>query len=399
MTLTLKAMTLAFVSTFAISAFASTAPVYITIGTDAVHSQEHSFGPGLLEVERYNGVSIVEIDEESLPWLSEHMHENFNRCGGYVLHESLNEAQEALNEIDGLHVLAKRSKLLDYSINSQDLVKPLINQISGERIFSDIIKLSSYKTRHYRSPEGVEAAKWIKSNWERIAASRSDIHVELYNHPKWEQPSVIATIEGESDEIVIVGGHLDSIAGFWGGGSAKAPGADDNASGIATITEVLKVLIDNSYRPQKTIQFIGYAAEEAGLLGSKEIAAEYKKQGKNVVGVMQLDMTGFKGTKDLDIVMMRDYTNDTQNQFIGALIDTYLPEIKWGYDKCGYACSDHASWHGQGFAASMPFEAKKNDMSPHIHSGRDTVESIGNNANHAQKFAKMALAYIVELDR
>lgn len=399
MTLSLKRMTLAFVSTFAISAFASTAPVYITIGTDAVHSQEHSFGPGLIEVERYNGVSIVEIDEESLPWLSEHMHENFNRCGGYVLHESLNEAQEALNEIDGLHVLAKRSKLLEYSINSQDLVKPLINQVSGERIFSDIIKLSGYKTRHYRSPEGVEAAKWIKSNWERIAASRSDIHVELYNHPKWEQPSVIATIEGESDEIVIVGGHLDSIAGFWGGGSAKAPGADDNASGIATMTEVLKVLIDNSYKPQKTIQFIGYAAEEAGLLGSKEIAAEYKKQGKNVVGVMQLDMTGFKGTKDLDIVMMRDYTNDTQNQFIGALIDTYLPEIKWGYDKCGYACSDHASWHGQGFAASMPFEAKKNDMSPHIHSGRDTVESIGNNANHAQKFAKMALAYIVELDR
>lgn len=399
MTLSLKAMTLALVSTISFSTFASTAPVYITIGTDAVHSQEHSFGPGLNEVERYNGVSIVEIDESTLPWLSEHMHENFNRCGGFVLHESLDEAKDALNEIDGLHLLAKRSQLLDYSINSQNLVKPLINQISGERIFADIIKLSSFKNRHYRSPEGVEAAKWIKANWEKLTAARSDIHVELYNHAKWEQPSVIATIEGESDEIVIVGGHLDSIAGFWGGASAKAPGADDNASGIATITEVLKVLVDNSYKPQKTIQFIGYAAEEAGLLGSKEIAAQYRAEGKTVVGVMQLDMTGYKGTKDLDIVMMRDYTNDNQNQFIGALIDTYLPEIKWGYDKCGYACSDHASWHGQGFAASMPFEARKNDMSPSIHSARDTVESIGNNANHAQKFAKMALAYIVELDR
>ena len=110
-------------------------------------------------------------------------------------------------------------------------------------------------------------------------------------------------------------------------------------------------------------------------------------------------MTNFQGTKTLDIVMMRDYTNDDQNNFIGSIIDRYVPGIKWGFDKCGYGCSDHASWHAQGFPASMPFEARKNDMNGNIHTARDTLAASGGNANHAAKFAKMAVAYVVELDR
>lgn len=400
---TLKTVALAMALTSSVFAASTDAEqpksVYLSIDSDALNFSEKSFGPRVEEVQTLDGISIIKIDEDALPWLSMLMHKNFNRCGGFMLHEHEDEAMELLNSQDGLQSFAKRNYFSFYNINSAEIVKPLIREVKGERIYSDIVTLSSFKNRYYKSKTGVDAAHWIKSHWEKLVEGRSDAKVELFNHSRWDQPSVILTIKGQSDETIIVGGHLDSIAGMWGGANAQAPGADDNASGISTISEIIRVLVSSSYKPEKTIQFIGYAAEEVGLLGSKEIATLYKNENRSVIGVMQLDMTNYKGSKDLDIVLMRDYTNDGQNQFIGGLIDQYLPEIKWGYDRCGYGCSDHASWHSQGFPASMPFEAKKSDMSPYIHSGKDTVESLGNNANHAAKFAKMALAFVVELDR
>jgi leucyl aminopeptidase len=74
--------------------------------------------------------------------------------------------------------------------------------------------------------------------------------------------------------------------------TSGAPGADDNASGIAVVTETLRAIIASGFKPKRTIKFIGYAAEEVGLRGSKAIAQDYKNQGLNIVGVAQFDMVG-----------------------------------------------------------------------------------------------------------
>ena len=194
-----------------------------------------------------------------------------------------------------------------------------------------------------------------------------------------------------------MGGHADSINGGWFGGiNARSPGADDNASGIATLTEALRVALDNDFKPVRTIKFMAYSGEEAGLLGSKAIANDFKKQGKNVIGKFQLDMTLNKGTADLDIVMMSDFTNKEQNDFLGRLIDEYV-KVPWGYSKCGYGCSDHASWTNAGYAASIPFESTMGDINHKIHTADDTYENTRGAADHAAKFAKLAIAYMVEL--
>jgi leucyl aminopeptidase len=65
-------------------------------------------------------------------------------------------------------------------------------------------------------------------------------------------------------------------------------------------------MLANNYKPRRTIKLIGYAAEEVGLLGSKDIAASFKAKNANVVGVMQLDMTNYKGSP-LDIYLYTDY--------------------------------------------------------------------------------------------
>lgn len=373
--------------------------VYVSIDSDALNFSEKTFGNRVQEISTYEGISIIKIDEEALPWLSLLMHKNFNRCGGFMLHDDEAEAMELLASQDGSQLFAKNNIFADYSINQESIVMPMVAAVSSANILADITKLSSFKNRYYKGEFGKQSAAWIKETWTNLVKNRSDATVEYFPHSQWDQPSIILTLKGKSEEVIILGGHQDSINGSFGGATSTAPGADDNASGISTVTEVIRILADSSYQPQKTIKFMAYAAEEVGLLGSKEISKSFKAKNVNVIGVMQLDMTNFQGTKELDIVMMRDYTNDQQNNFVGTIIDRYVPGVKWGFDKCGYGCSDHASWNAQGYPASMPFEARMNDMNHNIHTARDTVSISGGTASHAAKFAKMAIGYIVELDR
>ncbi|UGA40063.1 M20/M25/M40 family metallo-hydrolase [Chromobacterium haemolyticum] len=141
--------------------------------------------------------------------------------------------------------------------------------------------------------------------------------VEQFAHSAWPQKSVILTIKGKDNaaETLVLGGHLDSTVGSGTGENSRAPGADDDASGIASLTEVIRVLLANNYQPRRTIKFMAYAAEEVGLRGSSDIANRYKQQKVNVVGALQLDMTNYQGSED-DIFLFTDYTNSAQNTFL-----------------------------------------------------------------------------------
>jgi len=342
------------------------------------------------------GASVVQLNALEVEQLSQLIHNDLHRCGGYMAHDSLQEAKEALTQQGDIH-FAKKAIFADYSIDQANMIKPMMDQVKEASIRSMIDSLAAYNTRYYKSETGVQSSTFIRDTWAGIAKSRNDVKVELFKHKNFPQPSIVMTIEGseKSDEIVIVGGHADSIAGMFGGGG-RAPGADDNASGIATITETIKILMSNNFKPKRTVSFMGYAGEEAGLLGSKDIAASYKAAGKKVIGVVQFDMTLRKGTADKTIVMMSDFTNAAQNEFIGRLIDEYV-KVPWGYSKCGYGCSDHASWTANGYPASIPFESTMEDINHAIHTAKDTVESSGGDAKHATHFAKLATAFVVEL--
>jgi leucyl aminopeptidase len=343
------------------------------------------------------GIALMELTEDEIQALAHTIHDEFHRCGGFMAHDTLEEAMAAY-EFNPHKTWAEKGLSNLYEINQQLVAEPIVKTVEEIEIRDTIKHLSSYQNRFYKAPTGQDSQNWIKNKWQTILGSRKDARVEFFKHQSWPQPSIIATIEGSErpDEIIVLGGHADSIAGMFGGASAKAPGADDNASGIATITEAMRVLVQAGFQPKRTIKFMAYAAEEVGLLGSKEIANDFKAKNLKVVGKMQLDMTNFKGSADLDIVMMSDYTNRAQNEFLGKVIDEYV-KVPWGYSKCGYACSDHASWTNAGFPASMPFEATMQEMNKDIHTSRDVIEKSGGTADHAYKFAQMATAFLIEL--
>ncbi|NUZ12223.1 M20/M25/M40 family metallo-hydrolase [Pseudoalteromonas sp. McH1-7] len=368
--------------------------IWITMDADSSqHFQVHNSIRG----NHFEQLSIANSDIKALKVpehyhseLSAFMHDEYHRCGGFVAHDSLESAQSYLAQLETIDPAAT---LVNYSIDNPERVNSLLSKVNTANLSATVSSLTSFYNRYYTSQSGIDAAQWVKQNWSDIAASRSDITVEYFSH-SWAQSSVIVTIAGSelSDEIVVIGGHLDSIN--QSNSSGLAPGADDNASGIAVLTQALKAIVADGYKPQRTIQIMGFAAEEVGLRGSKAIAQAYSSQGKNVVGMAQFDMTGRNGSS-ADIVMMTDYTNSAQNQFLGQLIETYLPNLTYAYDQCGYGCSDHASWYQQGFPASMPFESRMSDINRKIHTTNDTEFD----ATHAQKFAKLALAFVAEIGK
>lgn len=332
-------------------------------------------------------ISVYELEVSDLDRLSDKMQSRFFRSPGFFAHDSLASALEDLTD-------PPAAPAKSFVIDQGEKVKAMLSLVKEESIISTIDTLAAYKNRYYRSATGIASSKWLADHWKELAAGRPDITVTTFKHSAYPQESVMLTVRGttEPDKVVIVGGHIDSVAG---GGDSPAPGADDNASGIAVIEEAIRVLTASGYKPAQTIKFIAFAAEEAGLRGSGEIAAAFKKEGVPVQGMLNLDMTNYKGSAE-DIYFIADYTSAEQNAFLGKLVAAYTG-YTWSTSRCGYGCSDHASWTKNGFAASLPFEAKFNECSPDIHTPKDTPAQMGGRARHALKFAKLAVAYIVEM--
>ena len=354
-------------------------------------------------VEKRGSLAIIKSDEEQILDLTRSMHDEFHKCAGFMSHDSYEKASDSINETLRADVSAN---LVDYTINNQTNVNQLLPEAQEMNVRNTINVLSAFPNRRYNQQSGLDSAQRIKSNWATLANGRSDITIEQINHPTATspQPSIILTITGTTfpSEVIIVGGHQDSINSA--GSTATAPGSDDDASGIASLTEAMRVLITKNFRPQRTVKFMAYAAEEVGLRGSNAIATDFQTRAVNVIGVMQLDMTNYKGSVQ-DIVLINDFTNAAQNQFVANLVTTYQPNLTVTNDaangRCGYACSDHASWTNKGFAASFPFEARfasgVSEDNPFIHSANDTIDKSASNANHALKFTKLAISYIAEL--
>lgn len=341
-------------------------------------------------------VHLVEVDDAQMMQLSEAIHHELKRCGGFIYHASESEGKRSLSKLSTLAAVPLASRP-SYVIDNQATVPPVLSQMQASNITTTINDLSSFVNRYYTTTGGTDASNWLRSKWAGMAAGRSDITVEQFTHSGYNQKSVILTINGtdNASEVVVIGGHLDSTIGSTTE-TSRAPGADDDASGIASMTEALRALIASNYKPRRTLKFMGYAAEEVGLRGSQAIANSFKNNNVNVVGVMQLDMTNYKGSAN-DIYLFQDYTDSLQTDFVAKLITTYQPGLTIGYDRCGYGCSDHASWHAQGYATSMPFETTMSQSNPNIHRSSDTYANSGNQANHALKFAKLAASFAIEL--
>jgi leucyl aminopeptidase len=341
-----------------------------------------------LASDQVSDLVVLEVERADLSTLSQGMHDELHRCGGFMLERSLPAALAATSAPPPLRTLQA-----DYVIDNDATVTALLAPLQESNLRQTIQSLADFPTRLHSSETGLEASHFIRDRWQSYIQGRADVKAELVEHEETPQPSISLTIQGSKypDELVILGGHMDSI----NRSNPLAPGADDNASGIAALDEVARAALLLGYRPERTVIFYAYAAEEIGLVGSGEIAQAAEDQELNVIGVLQFDMTNFNPNPNPYVAIVTDYTDPTLNQFARQLIEKYV-KVPWKDTECGYACSDHASWQRRGFPVHYVHEATTDESNEDIHTVRDTLALSNGSAQHTLHFARYAAAFMAE---
>ena len=381
------------------------APVHVVMARKSYDGMRDLVGNGAAAADGLGTpLMVAQIEAHLLSRIAERIHQREQRCGGFFAFATREEADAFIASDRSAHAMRSNALLAAYTIDNQATVSPWLSQVQHTNIYSTISTLSSYQNRYYTSTTARTSAEWIRNTWQGLAGSRTDVTSELSTCANCStQPSVILTIQGVElpNEIVVLGAHLDSINGSGGGSTTqRAPGADDDASGIATLTEVLRIAMANGWKPKRTVKFMGYAAEEVGLRGSNAIAQAHKAAAANVVAVLQMDMTNYRSGSAVDMRLVSDYSNADMKTFLTNLFDTYLVPLGMsrGSYTCGYGCSDHASWTSAGYPSAMFFEAgtASGGYNPNIHTANDTLANMGNSAVNSAKFAQLGLAFLGE---
>ncbi|KZP30643.1 peptidase [Athelia psychrophila] len=299
--------------------------------------------------------------------------------------------------------LRLQNKVTFPSPNATEKVFPVLKTLSTAGPRENLEKFTSFRTRYYRSETGRQSQEWLLSKINEYTAQYASkslqklITTKPFPH-SWTQSSIIVRIDGSSttdDRVVIIGAHQDST-NMWP--FLPAPGADDDGSGSVTILESYRALLAADFRPIRPVEFHWYSAEEGGLLGSQDIAKSYEASGVDVMSMSQFDMTAWvkSGTRE-EVGIIVDFVNPELTEFNKKLVDTYL-DIPYVETKCGYACSDHASFSKAGYPSSFSIESTFANSNQKIHSANDRIDvSPEFSFDHMLEFSKLAVAYVVEL--
>jgi len=154
--------------------------------------------------------------------------------------------------------------------------------------------------------------------------------------------------DGSSDEIIIIGAHMDHL-GYGGKGSGSLRpnenaihnGADDNASGIAGLIELAEKLANNPRPLKRDVLFVAFDAEEKGLLGSKHFVNNSVINLENVAAMLNMDMIG--RLKDSSLTVGGTGTSPLFEPLLDSLQNVH--KLKISYSKEGFGPSDHSSFY------------------------------------------------------
>ena len=215
-------------------------------------------------------------------------------------------------------VLASLSSSFVFAEDFEDIREILPEQISSQRIEADIRQLVSYGTRHTLSEtnsdkRGIGAARrWIENEFNKISSACDNclevIRVSGVVSGKERVPratevvNILAIQRGSVDpnRMVMMSGDIDSRVSDPNDYTSDSPGANDNASGMAGVIEVSRVL--SKYKFAGTIIYAGLSGEEQGLFGGEIVARHALEKGWQIKAVLNNDMigniTGIDGVTD-----------------------------------------------------------------------------------------------------
>ncbi|MCX6152337.1 MAG: M20/M25/M40 family metallo-hydrolase [Ignavibacteriales bacterium] len=182
------------------------------------------------------------------------------------------------------------------SPSTDSLITSIVSEINRDSIRSYIQSLQDFKTRYAYCTNRDSISLWVSETFKRFGYKQVDYESFLvadYNQKdSILQRNVIATLSGEAgnNETVILGAHYDSFS--YTSPLISAPGADDNATGVASLLEIARVIKLKGYEFSASIKFIAFAAEEIGRYGSGYYAKRAYERQEKIRFLINLDMIG-----------------------------------------------------------------------------------------------------------
>jgi len=325
---------------------------------------------------------------------------------------------------------------------------PILASISSENLERTVRTLVGFGTRHTLSDtlsptRGIGAARrWVHARFDSLSAACggclevldvSEVFEGLTRVPgPTNVVSVIAIQRGATDSgrFVLLSGDIDSRVSDIMNARDSSPGANDNASGVAAVLEVARVL--SRYRFRGSIVYAALSGEENGLLGGQTLAAMASELGWRLTGVINNDMIGnVEGSDGIrDTVTARVFSegaSPTESdsarrarrstggevdgasrqlaRYVKATADRYLPELDvwlvYRLDRYGRG-GHHRPFADLGFPAVRLMEAHENYTRQHqdirVEGGvsyGDVIEGV--DFNYARKITALDAAVLASL--
>ena len=174
-----------------------------------------------------------------------------------------------------------------FSVEQRALIAKQISEISEEQIFNHIRSLEGVK-HPVATPQALRAgADYISDQMKTFGLDPVEEEIEgAVNH---RFTNVIGRLAGSraGQKILVIGAHYDTIP--------DSPGADDNASGLAVLLEVARVL--SPLRGKLTLQFVAFSLEEEGFLGSDHYVRQVRRNKIPLWGAIVLECVGYTSRK------------------------------------------------------------------------------------------------------
>jgi len=307
-------------------------------------------------------------------------------------------------------------------------IQELVDMVSSAEIQVKLDSLcwaGGHQSRITYTEGSYYSAEYIATYFESLPGitrvERDTFYMNYASPPYNTYPliNIAAYLEGISDdpELIIVGGHHDASASndtdynlYWE--TRKAQGADDNASGVAAVMEIARVLSDpeNGYSNKNTIKFIAFGAEEyhpkhAGYhhLGSLYDVMKIDDQELNLAAVIVLDMICYNTVtdyieviSDVNSLWLADTVLSNATLYVPELLtnDHPLPDVPY---------SDHDSYQQYGYPAILLMENDRpwsDDLpnytrNPYYHKEVDTIGTL--RISQLEKVTKLGLASVAAL--
>jgi len=181
-------------------------------------------------------------------------------------------------------------------------IEALVNSVSQQQLMGYVQTLQSFGTRNAfsatDSPDsGIGAARlWIFNEFMRVGNGRLRVDFDdfpmNYNNTITDQQNIVATlpgVNGSSDLIVLVA-HYDTRPVEVTDGRSRAPGADDNGSGVALLLETARLLSSRQWN--QTVVLVAAAAEEQGTFGARHFVQDQILNNINIVAAINYDTVG-----------------------------------------------------------------------------------------------------------